>query len=355
MAHRHLFNAVDKTFRDIMKDDSYFGNKLMVFGGDFRQVLPVVKNGNRDSIVKSSLKYTKFWKKVIQHKLTENMRIKSSVQNQAKNNSALIQFADYLLQLGEGKLPHLINSKYKDDIQLPRNISANIEEVELFHKVFYDIENNYKNEEFLTTRAILTPKNNEVDLINELASKIFLGLSYSKLSIDTVLSIKDVDRYPVEFLNTISAAGLPPHKLDLKKHQPIILLRNIDQEQGLCNGTRLIVIDCLKNLIKVKIANGANSERIFYIPRMGITPDLDLPFELRRLQFPVRSAFAMTINKAQGATLKYVGIYLPEPVFSHGQLYVAMSRVSAFENMFIATNQEIEGATRNVVYTEILK
>ncbi len=59
-------------------------------------------------------------------------------------NSALIQFADYQLQLGEGKLPHLINSKYKNDIQLPRNISAEIEEIELFHKVFYDIENNYK-------------------------------------------------------------------------------------------------------------------------------------------------------------------------------------------------------------------
>jgi len=64
--------------------------------------------------------------------------------DKTKNNSALIQFADYQLQLGEGKLPHLINSKYKNDIQLPRNISVEIEEIELFHKVFYDIENNYK-------------------------------------------------------------------------------------------------------------------------------------------------------------------------------------------------------------------
>jgi ATP-dependent exoDNAse (exonuclease V) alpha subunit len=61
----------------------------------------------------------------------------------------------------------------------------------------------------------------------------------------------------------------------------------------------------------------------------------------------------MTINKAQGSTLESVGLYLNEPVFSHGQLYVALSRVSSLKKIFIATNSEIEGRTRNVVYREI--
>ena len=81
--------------------------------------------------------------------------------------------------------------------------------------------------------------------------------------------------------------------------------------------------------------------------------DFDYPFSIQRVQFPIRSAFAMTINKSQGATLKKVGIYLNSPVFSHGQLYVAMSRVSAFEDITIATDSIIEGTTRNVVYKEV--
>jgi hypothetical protein len=67
---------------------------------------------------------------------------------------------------------------------------------------------------------------------------------------------------------------------------------------------------------------------------MTITPtDLDYPFDLKRIQLPIRSAFAMTINKSQGSTLNFVGIYLEEPCFSHGQLSVAMSRVACLENI----------------------
>jgi hypothetical protein len=54
-----------------------------------------------------------------------------------------------------------------------------------------------------------------------------------------------------------------------------------------------------------------------------------MPFALRRLQFPVRPAFAMTINKSQGQTLKMVGVHLPKTVFCHGQLYVALSRAGS--------------------------
>ena len=61
----------------------------------------------------------------------------------------------------------------------------------------------------------------------------------------------------------------------------------------------------------------------------------------------------MTVNKSQGCTFNYVGINLNDPLFSHGQLYVAMSRVSSLKNVFIATSAEVEGTTRNVVYKEI--
>jgi hypothetical protein len=82
---------------------------------------------------------------------------------------------------------------------------------------------------------------------------------------------------------------------------------------------------------------------------------LDYPIDIKRIQFPIRSAFAMTINKAQGATLKKAGVFLNDPVFSHGQLYVALSRVASMNDIVVATNHENSGTTRNVVYTEVFQ
>jgi ATP-dependent DNA helicase PIF1 len=134
---------------------------------------------------------------------------------------------------------------------------------------------------------------------------------------------------------------------------------------GLANGTTLIIIQFMQHVIEAQVATGpAKGQRVF-IPLLNITPsDIErMSFTLRRRQFPVRPVFAMTINKAQGQTLKMVGIFLPKLVFTHGQLYVAMSRIGCPEGVKLLVTNGWEDAhedapagvyTRNVVYTEVL-
>ena len=69
---------------------------------------------------------------------------------------------------------------------------------------------------------------------------------------------------------------------------------------------------------------------------------------MKRKQFPVRPAFAITANKAQGT----VGIYLEQDFFSHGQLYVAMSRVGSKDSLKIYSGHEVY--TSNAVYKKVL-
>lgn len=101
------------------------------------------------------------------------------------------------------------------------------------------------------------------------------------------------------------------------------------------------------------------------IPRIDLTcKDSTLPFELQRRQFPIIPAYAVTINKSQGQTFEYVGINLQNPVFSHGQLYVSLSRCKKRENIKIFMKESDEQGhllkdnrifTKNIVYREIFE
>ena len=138
-----------------------------------------------------------------------------------------------------------------------------------------------------------------------------------------------------------------------------MLMRNLNPKMGLCNGTKLIFTKLHKNhILECVIAGGEHSGRVVLIPRIFLRPkDREFPFEWSRRQFPVKVAFAMTINKSQGQTLKNIGIWLQDTCFAHGQLYVCVSRVSCPSSLKFAIRQ-VEGfppnATSNVVYKEVL-
>jgi len=125
--------------------------------------------------------------------------------------------------------------------------------------------------------------------------------------------------------------------LKLKIGYPVILLRNIDPANGLYNCIRLIIRGFQKNTIDAEIVLGQHAGKRVFLPRIPLCPSDDemFPFQFKRKQFPIWLSFVMTVNKAQGQTIPNVGVYLPKPVFSYGQLYVALSRATARSNIRI--------------------
>ncbi|AES98674.2 PIF1-like helicase [Medicago truncatula] len=116
----------------------------------------------------------------------------------------------------------------------------------------------------------------------------------------------------LEFLHGIKTSGIPNHRLKLRVGCPIMLMRNIDQTNGLCNSTRLSVTpreehdSCYRNYRK-------KSCTMVFISMMNLIPsDPGLPFKFRRMQFSLTLCF-VTINKSQGQSLSRVGVYLPKP------------------------------------------
>ena len=227
-------------------------------------------------------------------------------------------FCDYLLRIGDGtkttiiddkiKLPPFMIIPYKDEFT---SLST------LILAIFPNIERYSNSVDLMIDRAILTPKNDDVDEINRILIDKLPGPITRYYSFDKTIDCCQQE----DFLNSLAPNGLPPHELVLKLNCPIILLRNIDPTKGLCNGTRLTCYAFQPNVIDAEIDVGDHGKRVF-IPRIPLKPyeNAKFPFPFKRTQFPIRLSFAMAINKAQGQTLNFVSIYLPQSVFAHGQL-----------------------------------
>ncbi|KAL7138086.1 hypothetical protein ABFS83_10G139200 [Erythranthe nasuta] len=309
MMHMYYFEALDKTMKFIFNSDMPFGGKVVVLRWNFRQILPVVLKALRQDIVMLQS---------IHHCCGDNiLRIGNGDAGEVNDGDPTIEIPDDML-IRNSADPFL----------------------DLIEFVYPNLVTNLFTPEYFEGRAILAPTNESVGFVNDHFLSIITGeekvyFSFNSMCKEQLLSDVNAEIYSPEFLNTISCSGIPPHKLTLKRGVPVMLIIYIDQ-----------VINMRKHVLNCRIISGKHVGDMLFIPRMTLVPSNSaLLIKFQRRQFPLM-------------TISHVGLYLPRPVFSHGHLYVALSRVKSRSGIKILINSK-SGDTTNVtnivVYKEVFQ
>jgi len=250
----------------------------------------------------------------------------------------------------------------KGNVEIPQSMVVYDEE-KLISIVYGDISKTHTPPppDYFLEHAILAPKNTDVRETNQRILDRLPGpeiVLHSADSVETDNLSRDAyghDNIPEDFLRSVELSSLPLLELKVKIRCPLMLLCNLDPSKGLCNRTRFILLHAYTCILEVLIIGGDHYGETAFIPRITLKPTShDYPFILKRRQFPVHLSFAMTINKAQGQSLKYVGIHLLSPVFCHGQLYVAFLRATSSQHIHVLLPKTSGNKTLNIVYSEIL-
>ncbi|XP_010436558.1 PREDICTED: uncharacterized protein LOC104720335 [Camelina sativa] len=317
MSHRHAFEALDRTLRDLMStedstaSEKMFGGKTVLLGGDFRQILPVITHGTRTDTVLASIHKSYIWEACNIYHLEKNMRLHHSETG----------FATWLLSVGDGTARECDHNKGNKNDEGQQVIIGNSFLLEPTGHPLQQISQTTRKPqndlqsitEALTEKAILTPRNETVDEINaymlaEVEGKLKDYFSYDNIRKADTIGADYEASYPMEYLNSLEYPGMPKYKLSLKLGVPIMLMRNINQKEGLCNGTRLIVTKLGDQVIEGEILTGTHVGNKVLLPRIILSPPIsDHPFTLRRRQFPVR--FYSTYPDQSSAMANYTLLY----------------------------------------------
>ncbi|XP_022030268.2 uncharacterized protein LOC110931169 [Helianthus annuus] len=358
---RYGFEAVDRTFRDICRDNMVdaqhrvFGGKVMVLGGDFRQILPVVPHAPRSQIVASVVnKSETIWNACKVFHLTTNMRLHNPAMS-SDSRERMKTFSNWILAMGAGRLPSisLVGEDEATWIKIPNDLLIPVCDNPIgavVSNTFPDIIDRFNDIHYLKERCILCPTNDEVDKINLHVLEKMPGEIQELLSADEICqSTNNYDDmcalYPPEFLNTLNFSGISNHRLQLKIGAPIILMRNLNLQKGLCNGTRLVVTQISRRVIEAIIITDVYGALRAWGP---ITTEFatiqSCNWEMRHKVLSDERGNKLRVTLWGKAALKFTN----EAIRSYGNNQVLQTISLLVYNDFIYVNSEVPPVTFTV-------
>jgi ATP-dependent DNA helicase PIF1 len=351
-----------KTLKSVRPPSGVTRRLIIVFGGDFRQLLPVISGGSMQECFRACL-ISKYYNKEIKFlPLTHNHR----------TDADQVDFRTFLSDVGSGCNFFEKIDDFNSKVKLPDSIPCVKDQDELINKVFPAkdltgvhrdlvlMDNDPRKTPKWLRSAIVAPLNASVDQINNKILAKLPGKIHIYNAVNTAVDdmVDPNGRTGIdateEAMARVNVTCLPQHQLLLKVGAKVIMTKNIDQRYRCCNGTPAIVRQCNEDVITVQRIedNGRLGDLVDVVRsqtphKPGLRTKSTLEFV--RTQFPLRLAFAMTIHKAQGQTLDKVGVYLNSPIFSCGQLYVALSRVRRAQDI-VVFNPDCTKIVKNVVH-----
>ena len=269
MLPRYALEVASWTLQDIMNNDKPFGGKVIVLGGDFRQLLPFKVRGTHSETVSLSIKYSPLWRYFCKYALTQNMRV---LPNE-------VEFAQFLLDVGDG----ILNDQ-DDNLQVPIRCRAAANQ-DIVEDTYGQLVRARRFKE-VTKCAILSARNVDVDEINVRVMNLFDNTTkrlYTNIDSTENCSDNDVINKTIllEYLNTLSPSSLPPHELRLRKYSVIMPIRNLSINEGLCNGTRLLVLELGNMVLRCEILSYDKTGETFFLRRITLYCENEYPFTFK--------------------------------------------------------------------------
>jgi ATP-dependent DNA helicase PIF1 len=295
-----LAHNVDMSLRDIRgRPNVPFGGLVVLWGGDFRQTLPIQEHATAAQTVSMCLHQWPLW---TEHTtvltLSVNQRCKQLMAqcSTEAERTRIMRWASWLEQLGDG---HLTDAE--DTVALWPEQCREMRNTADFDAALQDMYGPVEalsnvSLDFWADRAIVAPKHSAVDYVNARMLDRLPGRAWSLLSIDTLdLDNSELD-VGTDFLNRQASGNMAPHQLTLKVGCVVMLLRNLAKRDGLVNGTRMLVRQITRTRLKcVILTHGVHQGNEVVIPRIKMKPKSGmLPFMWSRIQFPVKLSYAMT-------------------------------------------------------------